>query len=92
VAQDRLAHVYTFYVSSLSGSGDTYTVKRFRASMTCTCPDFVHRGQVLRVPCKHVRLVRLFARAVGGFASVPRGREVRFRLADPRHGARAARA
>ena len=38
---------------------DRYVVKRMRGRMTCTCPDFVHRGQVLNVPCKHVRIVRL---------------------------------
>lgn len=80
--------VYTFYIRSLTSPETEYTVKRFRQSMTCTCPDFVHRGQVLMVPCKHVRLVRLFARAVGGFAQVPRGREVRFRLAEPGTNAR----
>ena len=38
--------VYTYYVGSLQSDAE-YTVKRFRRSMTCTCPDFVHRGQVL---------------------------------------------
>lgn len=80
----RLPAVYTFYVGSLSGGGGEWTVKRFRRQMTCNCPDFLHRGQVLMVPCKHVRLVRLLARAAGSWTAVPPGTTLRFRLADPR--------
>lgn len=76
-------NVYTFYVRSFkeAGEGGTeYIVKRFRRQMTCNCPDFTHRGQVLAVPCKHVRLVRLLARARGSLSQLPWGTTWRFRL------------
>lgn len=78
-----LPHVYTFYVRSMSDATIEYAVKRFRRQVTCTCPDFVHRGQVLQVPCKHVRLVRLLARAAGGWTKIPPGTSLRFRLSRP---------
>lgn len=79
----NLPHVYTFYVTSLSSPTTEWVVKRFRRQMTCDCPDFIHRGQVLQVPCKHVRLVRLLFRAAGSWAAIPPGTTLRFRLADP---------
>lgn len=75
--------VYTFYVSSLTRPKVEYTVKRFRRQVTCSCPDYIHRGQVLGIPCKHVRLIRLLVRAVGSWTSLPKGSTLRFRLADP---------
>jgi hypothetical protein len=82
--------VHTFYLDSLSvepaGRPDDtgYVVKRFRQRMTCTCPDFTHRGQVLGVPCKHVRLVTLFAHSLRGWRHVPRDADIRFRLSSGR--------
>lgn len=78
-----LPNVYTFYVRSMSDSTIEYSVKRFRRQVTCTCPDFIHRGQVLQIPCKHVRLVRLLARAAGGWTRILPGISLRFRLSRP---------
>lgn len=78
--------VRTFYVSSfqqrarVSATASEYVVKRFGRRMTCTCPDFVHRAQVENVACKHVRLIRLLARAAGGVDHVPAGVTLRLRL------------
>jgi hypothetical protein len=67
----------TFYVSTLSpptmDRRRRYVVKWMHQRVTCTCPDYVHRGQVLRRPCKHTRLVRQFAREAGGLKNIPRG-------------------
>lgn len=75
----------TFYVGSLTtGDADRYTVKLMTGRRVhCTCPDYANRGVVLRALCKHVRLVKLLARAAGGLRHVPHGATLRFRLADP---------
>lgn len=78
----------TFYVDPLAPragglSAGFYTVKLVGRRLTCTCPDFTHRGQVLRQPCKHCRLVRIVARAAGGIRRVPAGVDLRFTLSDP---------
>lgn len=87
----NLPAVYTFYVSSLSHPNqDPWVVKRFRRQMTCNCPDFLHRGQVLMLPCKHIRLVRLLARAAGGWTVIPHGATLRFRLSEPASARRAS--
>lgn len=82
----------TFYVSSFGGGADNYTVKRFRQQMTCNCPDYTHRAQVLGVPCKHVNVVKWLAKASGGYRALAHGVTFRFRLADlhPTKGARRA--
>lgn len=80
-AEERLG-ARTFYVSSWDAAGPFYTVKvwnRHRAG--CTCPDHTHRGQILGVPCKHIRLVRLLARAAGGWSRIGRGLTMTFSLA-----------
>jgi hypothetical protein len=85
-AREERLGARTFYVDPLgtpSALRLAYNVKRFARRMTCDCPDFTHRGQVLGVPCKHIRLVRLFIRAQGGISRVPMGADVRFRLAIP---------
>lgn len=82
---ETLPSVRTFYVTSISGRGEAYIVKRLgRTRITCTCPDFTHRGQVLGVPCKHIRIVRLLARAAGGWSKLPGGITIPFRLSDRR--------
>lgn len=79
----------TFYVQTFTGELDPktgkvleYTVKLIARRYHCTCPDFANRGVVLVQPCKHVRLVRLLARAAGGLRQVPAGATLHFRLAD----------
>lgn len=81
----------TFYVSSLSQERrgriavcqkTMYVVKWMRQRVTCNCPDFIHRGQVLRRPCKHTRLVRRFAREAGGLRQIPRGLTVHVKWED----------
>lgn len=73
--------VPTFYVTSPGGAGE-YAVKRFRKAngpavaptvMTCNCPDYTHRGQVLGLPCKHIHLVQMLAKAAGGWAKLKAG-------------------
>jgi len=76
-ASERLL-ARTFFVRSLSGRVVKVIARRF----TCTCPDYVHRGQVVRQPCKHVRLLRLVARAAGGLRQIPRGAAIEFRVSD----------
>lgn len=70
----------TFYISSFETPANSYIVKQFKHRTTCTCPDFVNRGQVLGVPCKHIRLLRLLAHAVGGMRFIRRGVSTSFRL------------
>jgi hypothetical protein len=79
-ATERFAEGRTFYVASLTGGTDEYTVKRAHGRMTCTCPDYVHRGQVVGAPCKHVRVVQLLARAAGGVDQIRRGVTLTFRV------------
>jgi hypothetical protein len=71
----------TFYVSSFerveSIIARTYVVKWMWRRVTCNCPDYIHRGQVLHRPCKHTRLIRRFAREAGGLRKVPKGVTVR---------------
>lgn len=72
--QDRLG-ARTFYVHSFSPDPPPvpYVVKAMGRKITCTCPNYVHVGQVLAVPCKHTRLVRCLGRAYGGVYKVPAG-------------------
>lgn len=74
--------VPTFYVSSSTGHGD-YIVKRFKRpngpnappmTVTCNCPDYNHRGQVLGLPCKHIHLVQMLAKVGGGWTKIKPGR------------------
>lgn len=85
----------TFYVSSFrqrlqteaghSAIESDYTVKLWETKRaTCTCPDHTHRGQILGVPCKHVRLVRLLVNVAGGASRVPMGATLSFTMADPK--------
>jgi hypothetical protein len=88
-AREERLGARTFYVVSLTDTSKVppeYTVKLFGQRLgrsSCDCPDYTHRGQVLGVPCKHVRIVRLLCRAAGGASRVGKGITVRFRLADP---------
>lgn len=77
----------TFYVSSLTHKGGEYTVKRFRKAngpaaapnvITCNCPDYTNRGQVLGLPCKHIHLVNILAATLGGWTKVPATFDVQF--------------
>ena len=70
---DRLG-ARTFYVTSATGTDALYTVKVMGVKATCTCPNYVHVGQVLHQPCKHTRLVRWVGRAHGGIRMVPAGK------------------
>lgn len=76
--------VRTFYVAPLTPKVgvEDYVVKAFSRRMTCTCQDYVHRGQVEQHPCKHVNLVKLLAKAAGGMRHVPHGATLRFTLTD----------
>ncbi len=83
-AQAERLGARTFYVGSLTDPHkDPWTVKLVARRSHCTCPDFANRGFVLQRACKHVRLVRLLARASGGLRRVPHGITLRFRLVDP---------
>lgn len=74
----------TFYVDSFTEAGVAWVVKRFRsggsARFTCNCPNYTHVGQVLGVPCKHVRLIKLLIRAAHGVTRIRYGVEILFRL------------
>lgn len=79
---DHLSGVRTFYLSSLSGGSDTYTLKVIRReglrrpAFTCTCQDFTHRARPLNVTCKHIRVLKGIIEAMGGLSKIPTGYEV----------------
>lgn len=73
----RLTGVRTFYMSSFTGDGKVYTLKVIRRAgkrrMTCSCPDFYNRRQVVSRSCKHLTVLRSVIRLAHGVSNIAPG-------------------
>jgi len=72
-----------FEVASFGDSKRRYVVTRERQQMVCDCPWFGFRDRPLALPCKHVTIVRLLAKAAGGWRQLQQrnaGLTIRFKV------------
>lgn len=79
-AIDRTPGVRTFYLSSLTGEPDVYTLKYIRRGRqrrtTCNCENYIHVQQPRDRICKHVRVLNDIIATLGGVSEIPNGVDV----------------